>query len=356
MFTLEALQAAIMGGGIVVAISFILLIALRWRIDGHHAEVNAGVEALEPVLQRWLILGGELDELRATLRSMSPYAALRSLARLATQQVTFERQQLLARALRDEPWVHGFLSRARSVFWWQRFDAARLLSVVGREEDARLIALLLEDSSPAVRLVAMDAAARLKGRPLLQQELDTLHQRQDAVQAYQHAALARQPRMVAEALIDRLTPDAPVSALNSWIDTAGALASPAALDRVRELATHPAPEVRLHVARALRRHAEPDTPPVLMTLLADSDWRVRAQASRALGALRCGAAIKELAHSVRDRSWWVRYRSALALAQIGGPARVVLHDLMTCDDPMARDMSTLVWGLSSAAVIEMSEV
>lgn len=345
-----------MAGGIVVAISFLALIGLRWRIDSHHAEVEAAVVALEPVLQRWLVLGGALDPIRDTLRGMTPYAALRSLSRLATQQVTFERQQLLARALRDEPWVQKILGHARSRLWWRRFDGARLLSVVGREEDAGLIAVLLDDSSPAVRLVAMDAAARLKARPLLHQELDTLHLRQDAVQAYQHAALARQPQIVAEALIDRLTPEAPTPALNSWIDTAGALASPAALDRVRELAAHPAPEVRLHVARALRRHAEPETPPVLVKLLADPDWRVRAQASRALGALRCGIATRQLAQAVRDRSWWVRYRSALALAQIGGPARDALHGLMTCDDPMARDMSTLVFGLSSAAVVEMSEV
>lgn len=356
MFTLPALQTAIMTGGIVVALSFLALIGLRWRIDEHHAEVEAGVAALEPVLQRWLVLGGDIDDVRTVLRSMSPYAALRSLSRLTTQQVTFERQQLLARALRDEPWVKDILRDARSLLWWKRFDAARLLSVVGHESDAGLIAVLLNDRSPAVRLVAMDAAARLQARPLLQQELDQLHQRQDAVQAYQHAALARQPRIVADALIDRLTPEAPIPALNSWIDTAGALASPAALDRVRDLATHPAPEVRLHVARALRRHAQPETPPVLLRLLADADWRVRAQASRALGALRCGVATNELAHAVRDRSWWVRYRSALALAQIGGPAREALRDLMTCDDPMARDMSTLVWGLSSAAVTEMSEV
>lgn len=356
MLTLDALQIAIMAGGIVVAISFIMLIALRWRIDAHHAEVEAGVAALEPILQRWLVIGGNIDEVRTTLRQLSPYAALRSLARLATQQVTFERQQLLAHALRDEPWVKRILHDARSLLWWHRFDAARLLSVVGREEDASLIAGLLDDRSPAVRLVAMDAAARLKARPLLQHELDTLHLRQDAVQAYQFAALARQPAVVAEALIDRLTPEAPTPALNSWIDTAGALASPSALDRVRELATHPAPEVRLHVARALRRHAEPGTPPVLLRLLADEDWRVRAQACRALGALRCGVATKQLAQSVRDRSWWVRYRSALALAQIGGPARDELKGLTTCDDPMARDMSMLVWGLSSAAVVEMSEV
>ena len=47
---------------------------------------------------------------------------------------------------------------------------------------------------------------------------------------------------------------------------------------------------------------------------------------------------------------------ALALAQIGGEARDALLAVSHGDDPMARDMSPLVTGLSSAAVVEMSEV
>lgn len=358
MFTLEALQLAVYSVGIVVGICFLALIVARWRIDLGRDAVEAAVSRLEPVLQAWLVLEGaeNSSRVRSTLAVMPPYAAFRSLARLATQQVTFERQQVLAGALRGEPWVASILKHARSKLWWRRFDAARLLCVVGGEQDGDLIAKLIDDRSPAVRLVAMDAAARLKGRPLVDHELDTLPLRQDAVQAYQIAALSRHPRLVAEALLARLTPDAPVASLNAWIDASGALANPSALERVLELASHPAPEVRLHVARALRRHAAPETPPVLLRLLADSDWRVRAQAARALGALRCGVAIRELKVAVRDPSWWVRYRSALALAQIGGPARIALMEMTHCDDRMACDMSTLVAGLSSAAVIEMSEV
>ncbi|MGQ0639534.1 MAG: HEAT repeat domain-containing protein [Gemmatimonadaceae bacterium] len=356
MFTLKALTVAVYAAGITVVMTFIALIAVRRYIAVRRSRVEAAVGKLEPVLQRWLVLSGELDEVKGALRAVRPYAAFRSLARLATHQVTFERQQILAAALREEPWVGALLRHVRSRLWWRRFDCARLLSVVGRESDADLIAELIHDSSPAVRLIAIDAAARLRAQPLLEHELDTLPLRQDAVQAYQYSALARHPRLVGQALIERLTPDAPDASLRAWIDAAGALASPEALDRVRDLASHPSADVRLHIARALRRHAQPETPPVLLRLLKDQDWRVRGQAARALGALRCGGAITDLMRAARDFSWWVRYRSALALAQIGGPGRVALIELTRCDDPMARDMSTLVSGLSSAAVIEMSEV
>ncbi len=286
---------------------------------------------------------------------MAPTVAFRSLARLATPYLTLERQQILAPLLRQEAWVRTILERGTSSLWWRRFDAARLLSIVGGTDDAPLVQALLNDRHPAVRLVAIDAAARLGGR-LVEHELDGLPARQDAVQAYQLAAMARHSQVVAQALLPRLSAEAPTPALNAWVDAAGALASPVALRRVRELATHPQPEVRVHVARALRRHAEPETVSVLLTLLVDDDWRVRAQAARALGALRAGEATTALAASVRDSSWWVRYRSALALAQIGGPARRLLLEVAAGEDPLARDMSILVAGLSSAAVVEMSEV
>lgn len=172
---------------------------------------------------------------------------------------------------------------------------------------------------------------------------------------YQIAALSYHPEAVGNALVRRLRAEAPAKSLSVWIDAAGALARPAVLEHVRGLASHEQPEVRVRVASAMRRHASPDTLPTLLRLLEDPDWRVRGQAARALGALRCGMAADGLAQAVRDHSWWVRFRSALALAQIGGPARETLQRLTQCDDPMARDMSTLVAGLGSAAVVEMAE-
>jgi HEAT repeats len=334
----------------------VALLTLRSHIAARKREVEQAVQLLEPALHEWLLLSGDVGKVVLVLRGLPPHAAFRALARLATKLVTFERQQLLARALRHEPWVEAVLRQGRSRLWWRRFDVARLLSVVGGDGDVGLMTSLLADRNPAVRLVAFDAAARLSDPALIRGALDDLPARQDAVQAYQFAALARHPRQVAQALIPRLEGHAPVRQLNAWIDAAAALADPEALRTVRALASHPLPEVRVHVARALRRLAEPETPAVLLTLLGDGDWRVRAQAARALGALRVRAGVDALAHAVHDPSWWVRYRSALALAQIGGAARDALLDVTEGEDALARDMALLVAGLSPAAVVEMSEV
>lgn len=355
MLSLDVLAVALEVEGALIACALGGLALLRMFLVARARRVEAGVAALEPQLHHWLVEDTPPDAVVRALRALPAYVAFRSVARLATGYLTFERQQRLAPLLRHETWVREVLAGGDSLLWWRRFDAARLLSIVGGPEDAPLVASLLADTSPAVRLVAIDAAARLGGA-LVELELSTLPFRQDAVQQYQFAALARHPAAVVAAVEARLTPLETPQRLTTWIDAAAALAHPSALWKVRDLALHPDAVVRLHVARALRRQAEPETVPVLLRLLQDDDWRVRAQAARALGALRATSATMPLAASVRDRAWWVRYRSALALAQIGGEARERLLAVAAGDDALARDMASLVAGLSSAAVVEMSEV
>jgi HEAT repeat protein len=353
--SLHAIVVSLAFEGALIAGAIGGLVVLRWMLIVRSRQVEDGVERLGPVLHRWLVDDTGPGPIVELLRTLPPSVAFRSVARLATPYLTFERQQRLAPLLRQEPWVQRVLARGDSFLWWRRFDAARLLSIVGGPDDASLVASLLADPRPAVRLVAIDAAARLGGS-LVDAVLASLPWRQDAVQQYQFAALARHPAAVVAALTPRLSPLEPPAQLVTWIDASAALAWPALLWRVRDLAPHPDANVRLHVARALRRCAEPETVPVLLRLLQDDDWRVRAQAARALGALRAASAAAPLAAAVRDRAWWVRYRSALALAQIGGAAHVDLRRVAGGDDPLARDMASLVAGLSSAAVVEMSEV
>jgi hypothetical protein len=58
---------------------------------------------------------------------------------------------------------------------------------------------------------------------------------------------------------------------------------------------------------------------------------------------------------VGDTGWWVRYRAALALAQLGEPGRAALRALRAGPDRMARDMATLVSGLPLGMVAELGE-
>jgi HEAT repeat protein len=90
-------------------------------------------------------------------------------------------------------------------------------------------------------------------------------------------------------------------------------------------------------------------------MVLDEDWRVRAQAARALGAVGVAEAVPELTRALSDRSWWVRFRAALALAQLGDAGRSVLRAARELPDRYAGDMAAMVIGLSDGALVELAE-
>jgi HEAT repeat protein len=98
-----------------------------------------------------------------------------------------------------------------------------------------------------------------------------------------------------------------------------------------------------------------DAEAVLREMMKDDDWRVRAQAARGLGALGATAAIADLSNALLDRAWWVRFRAALALAQLGEAGRRALRMGRERVDRYAADMASMVSGLSDGAVVELAE-
>ena len=63
----------------------------------------------------------------------------------------------------------------------------------------------------------------------------------------------------------------------------------------------------------------------------------------------------ELGIALADRSWWVRFRCALALAQLGETGGGRCEAARDRTDRYAADMATMVSGLSDGAVVEFAE-
>jgi HEAT repeat protein len=90
-------------------------------------------------------------------------------------------------------------------------------------------------------------------------------------------------------------------------------------------------------------------------LASDRAATVRATAARSLGQLGAGTAAPVLAPLIADPVWGVRLRAALALAQVGERGRAALRAAREGTDRYARDMATLVSGLSDGAVLELAD-
>jgi HEAT repeats len=97
-----------------------------------------------------------------------------------------------------------------------------------------------------------------------------------------------------------------------------------------------APEL---IVAALRVTLYPQLLVVVRTHLTHTDWRVRVQAVKALGRIGRASDVSLLSTLLDDSEWWVRYRTAQALADIPSFNRSMLdHLLSLTDDRYAHDI------------------
>ncbi len=306
-------------------------------------------------LRNWVLGIARVVDVVAALRGVAAQDALEQTTLAVGGRVAPEQVAELARALREERWVRRVLAHASSRWWWRRLDAARLLAIVGGLRDRALVQRLLEDPHPAVQAAATACLTRLGDSRLVEIVLDTLHTRCAVVRVFQLGVLRQAWKDTVPALLRRLVPAAPVAKLEVWITLAESLGDSRCIEALIALRHHPLGQVRISTARALRRYFHPDAAGALREMIIDDDWRVRAQAARALGVIGATAAEPELSRALEDGSWWVRFRAALALAQLGEPGRRALRKARDLPDRYAADMAIMVSGLSAGAVVELAE-
>ncbi|MEO7218361.1 MAG: HEAT repeat domain-containing protein [Gemmatimonadaceae bacterium] len=302
------------------------------------------------------LLAGDLgaNEVLAALRNAAHSDTAQALASLGLEQVKLTERASLAAMLRREPWVAQTIEGADSRLWWKRLAAARTLSLVASAPDRDTILKLLSDSHPAVQSAATACLAKYADRELLIRVIDGLSLASPAVRTYQLRVLAGYAPIVGPMLLDRIRSDAPPHKLYAYINAAAQLDDAKCMSRVADLSTHPHPEVRVAVARVLRSKPGDTVHVKLLSMLRDPDWRVRAQAARGLSGIVDERSVTELSRALADTNWWVRFRAGLGLASMGEPGRTALSAALNHTDRYARDMATLVNGLSEASVAELS--
>ena len=342
-----------LGQSVFFALLVVLVLANRARTDARARRAAAvAAHAAEP-LRHWLVGTGSAIRVGTAFRQLPPELAREQIilvaARLAPSQLTE-----LTRVLRSESWVVRTVARARSVFWWRRLEAARLLAVVAAPRDRMTVRRLLADPHPAVQAAAAKCLARVDDEALIADVIERMPDRPPFVRLYQAEVLRSVWRLAARPLLRRLRARGDAQRLEVWIQVAEAIGEPQCLAAAAALHRHPDANVRAAVARALRRFPHPSTTAALMERIADPEWRVRAEAARALGAVAGAVAIPKLAAALSDRAWVVRLRAALALAELGPPGGEALEAAaQRRDDPYARDMAIMVRELSDGTVAEL---
>ena len=335
------------------ALLVVLLVAARAR--GHaraRRDAAAAIHSAEP-LRHWLVGTGSAVRVGSAFRKLPPEMAREQII-LISARVAPSQLHELTKVLRSESWVVRTIARARSVFWWRRLEAARLLAVVAAPRDKLTVRRLIADRHPAVQSAATNCLTRLDDEGLIADVIDRMPDRSHAVRLCQAEVLRSVWRLAARPLLRRLQTRATPQRLEVWIQVAEAIGDPQCLAAAAALHRHPDANVRAAVARAMRRFPHPNTSAALAERIVDPEWRVRAEAARSLGAVASADAVPLLTRALSDRAWNVRLRAALALAELGEPGRQALDAAAKRrDDPYARDMAIMVSALADGTVAEL---
>lgn len=334
----------------------VVFLTVRRQVERHGREdLLAARQRISEPLTAWLGGNGSVMPFVVALRALPAASIINFAVHLARTTVPPQDRETLANALRGESWVRRALAGASSRSWTRRLDAARCLALVGTPADGRLLEALLNDRVPGVAVAAVDALPRVADIRLMNMVLDRMVSLPTIVRLYLQGTLRELRTIVEPLLLERLASHASSRSLAHWVDLTGALELPVALDNAALLATHSSAQVRVAVARALRRSPRLQSVKVLQFLLRDTDAPVRAAAAHALGELASPTILPDLTGAARDTDWRVRYRATLALTQLGEPGRSALRALRTDGDRYVADMATLISGLSDGALLEMVE-
>lgn len=344
----------------VVQLAFLALlfgfVMVRRRYDRErHAAYMAGREALAAPLRDWIVAGAHPEPVVWALRRLPRGTAVGYVSLLARQTIPEAQRDELAVALRNEAWIRSAIERRGSRFWWRRLEAARALGIVGTAADRAAVLALLRDEHPAVQIAAATALPRVADEATFGAVMDALFTMPKVTRTYLTGVLRQRAATAAAPLVQRIAAGGEAPELAAWIALAAALDDPRALAAALPHATHPSPSVRRTVARALGRFAGPDAARALADLVADADATVRAAAARSLGELGATGAVPLLAPLVGDPVWQVRLHAALSLAQLGERGRAALRAAREGGDRFARDMATMVSGLSDGAILELGQ-
>jgi HEAT repeat protein len=133
----------------------------------------------------------------------------------------------------------------------------------------------------------------------------------------------------------------------------GLVAPDAAADVLGSLLATGEHEERVRACRALGRTRDPRRASLLATGLADSAWRVRAQAAAALAQVGSSdpAVVARLEAGLTDDAWWVRTNCGEALRAAGAPGIAALERALTSPDPYARDRAREALELERTRVV-----
>jgi len=329
-----------------------LLIGHRWVSGSRRSERDRERAELGRALVGVLSQQRSGDDLVRRIDAAQPDSVAAALQRHGAQ-INGEEWEAIVTLVRTTRWFATTVGRnVRSRFWWRRLVGARMLSVLGSEEDLRTVRALITDRHPAVKVAAITILRRVHAPDLMALVLNEAIAAPAVVRQYFFDTLLAVGPALVPTLSERLRAPQSEKEIPALVRMAGEVGGPELLDSILPYAHHADLDVRAATARALGAYPHPRSREALVELLEDGDWQVRTRAATALGAIRALEARDALAAVLNDSNWWVRLRAAVALRQLGPAGVALLRTTQSSGDRFAAEMARYTLGLTEAAVAD----
>jgi HEAT repeat protein len=204
----------------------------------------------------------------------------------------------------------------------------------------------LGDRSGEVRLAAAMSLAQVGALPPLNELVDKL----DVGEAHQSRRVMDFFRQIAEERTNELLAlardhERPVLIRAAAVEALGSTGNYAVVDEIAGIASRAAAADQPLVAQCVRALGElrhPRGAEIVSWALQSHDWQVRAEAVEAAGRIGLVEAAPRLGALLADDVWWVRFRAAEALAELGDQGRLALQDLADHGSGRAQRTASLV--------------
>lgn len=200
----------------------------------------------------------------------------------------------------------------------ERLTAITALRLFPSQESQTALTQLMDNKDDSIRIAAIDSLNEIGLLPapktlITKLSSDSILQSRDLRTLLRHIArqapdylslLAQSPdisRLLKLAIADAMSESADFSVLRDLFHYADDQDLDIRTTAIRSLGALQHPSAETHIAKALL----------------DAHWQVRASAAQACGLIGLKATIPTLSLMLDENSWWVRFRSAEALAALG---------------------------------------
>ncbi len=232
------------------------------------------------------------------------------------QFVSGEYKEKLTRTYRRLKCHESDLNDLRSMSWNKRFTALRRISHVATEKEKEAL-LAMKDKSILNRILAARIMVEIGGADDIFELIKDLRLTR---------RLMEQPLYI---VFHEMAPEKFTRLMEKWPDFSGPIVKrillvtaaekyPVVCEAWMEIAYRSRSiELRIGVCMSAGLLRSSATRNILLHLLGDPHWEVRAQAVKALGARNEVSTISEIAGAMTDPSFWVRQNAAGALSSMG---------------------------------------